>query len=321
MPSPSVDLDEADDELRAAFDRLVASGLVERLSDEPEDARRWMDCDLASLAENLLFEVVDPWALGEEERAELQRRIERDDFRVRPPHDDDWLRTPFWLLDQGERVGTIGLTHRQLGSPFVTVSSLYVAPSRRRRGTASRALREARDAVVRAGAVGLRVPTSWTWQAAVRFYLTRRLWVRNWKHQLVFTSNSELPDWTIEIGEAEARFGIAGDDSGQPLIVAARDGDRLGWRELAGMGALRAVRSEVAHEAPGTFALALAVEGWPLVRSDEHWARRRNHSDGGEPEGLAYKIEIFEAVERRYGFAIRTPRIPGLAYRDLDAID
>jgi hypothetical protein len=41
----------------------------------------------------------------------------------------------------------------------------------------------------------------------------------------------------------------------------------------------------------------------------------------GEPEGLAYKIEIFEAIDRRHGFIVRTPRIPGLRYRDLDAID
>ena len=38
-------------------------------------------------------------------------------------------------------------------------------------------------------------------------------------------------------------------------------------------------------------------------------------------QGLAYKIEIFEAVDRQRGFEVSTPRIPGLRYRDLDEID
>ena len=69
------------------------------------------------------------------------------------------------------------------------------------------------------------------------------------------------------------------------------------------------------------FSTALAVGGWPLIRSEEAWARRHRWSDTGEPEGLAYKIEIFEALDRRHGFTVRAPRIPGLRYRDLDEID
>jgi hypothetical protein len=33
------------------------------------------------------------------------------------------------------------------------------------------------------------------------------------------------------------------------------------------------------------------------------------------------KIEIFEAIDRRHGFEVRTPRLPGLTYRDFDDID
>jgi hypothetical protein len=54
-----------------------------------------------------------------------------------------------------------------------------------------------------------------------------------------------------------------------------------------------------------------------LVRSEENWERRWHWSDSGEPEGLAYKIAIFEAVCRERGFDVRTPRIPGIPYRDL----
>ena len=62
-------------------------------------------------------------------------------------------------------------------------------------------------------------------------------------------------------------------------------------------------------------------ESWPLTRSAQLWEERYASSDCGDPEGLAYKIEVFEAVDRRYGFEVHTPRIPGLAYRDYDDID
>ena len=62
----------------------------------------------------------------------------------------------------------------------------------------------------------------------------------------------------------------------------------------------------------------LALAGWPLIRSAETWEQRHNWSDAGQPEGLAYKIEIFEAVDRRRGFDVRTPRIPGLLYSGLE---
>ena len=55
--------------------------------------------------------------------------------------------------------------------------------------------------------------------------------------------------------------------------------------------------------------------------SRETWEHRHYWSDSGEPEGLAYKIEIFEAIFRERGFEIRTPRLPGLKYRDLDEIE
>ena len=75
------------------------------------------------------------------------------------------------------------------------------------------------------------------------------------------------------------------------------------------------------HCIPGTFAVQLALAGWPLIRSEEDWEKRYHSSDAGQPEGLAYKIEIFEAVARERGFYVRTPRIPGLQYRDLDEIE
>lgn len=197
--------------------------------------------------------------------------------------------------------------------------SLYVMPRDRGRGIAGGALRRC-DAVLRAhGARGLRIPTWWSWQAAVRFYLGLGFWVASWKHQLTFMERQDLPPYRILEDRGVARLEIRQADAWRLLIIAENRGERLGWHEEP------AVRSSDGRphprEAPGTLAAALAVRGWPLIRSEEAWARRHGWSDMGEPEGLAYKIEIFEAIDRRHGFTVRTPRIPGLRYRDLDEID
>ena len=102
------------------------------------------------------------------------------------------------------------------------------------------------------------------------------------------------------------------------MVTARNLGNRLGWEEH---GDLKDLPGEASHCAPGTFALHLALAGWPLIRSEENWEHRHYWSDAGQPEGLAYKIEIFEAVDRQRGFDVRTPRIPGLQYRELDDID
>jgi hypothetical protein len=149
----------------------------------------------------------------------------------------------------------------------------------------------------------------------VRFYLDLGLWVSNWKHSLVFAWRDDLPAFHVEAGEREAHFGVVRDGVVEPLLVAEREGERLGWRQLS------EGRSALLWPASQTFAVALAVRGFPLLRSPETWAQRHSWCDGGEPEGLAYKIEVFEAWDRKSGFVVRTPRIPGLSYREWEAID
>lgn len=39
--------------------------------------------------------------------------------------------------------------------------------------------------------------------------------------------------------------------------------------------------------------------------------------DLGGPEVLAHKIGVFECLDRRYGFDVRTPAIPGLPYEEI----
>jgi GNAT superfamily N-acetyltransferase len=294
----------------AAHAALVAEGALEPLSRDAAETRLWLDCELASLVENRFFEPLDPCALTAANRGHWEPRASSDE-PLSSPHGHAWYRIPYWIRDGGERAGTIALATSHIGVRLVTVSSLYVLPSHRRCGVAARALRRAQLAVRAHHSAGLRIPAYWTWQPAVRFYLDLGLWVCNWKHSLVFAWRDDLPPFRIEGDEREARFSVVREGVWEPLLAATREGDRLGWRELG----------EGVHYAGQTFAVALAVRGFPLVRSPEAWARRHSSSDGGQPEGLAYKIEVFEAWDRKSGFVVRTPRIPGLAYRDWDAID
>lgn len=297
---------------------LVKGGALRRLSKGAVETRAWVDCELASLVENRFFVPCDPRTFTPTWRAEWGPKAIRDGTRLKSPHARVDHSIPYWILDGGARVGTISLATSSLGGSLVTVSSLYVYPEHRGRGVAGRALRLARDAVVALGLGGLRVPTWWTWQHAVRVYLGLGMWVHDWKHELVFAFCRSETEHRVVVADREATFSLAREGRVEPVITAIRDGSRLGWTvsprlaELAG---------REAHEAPGTFALALAIHGWPLIRSAAAWDDRHGSADCGDPEGLAYKIEIFEAIDRRHGFEVRTPRLPGIEYRDQDDID
>lgn len=300
---------------------IVAEGLLAPVSDARSEARLWLDCELASFVENRFFEVLDPRRFDAATRAHWKPRALCDGEYLADPHRLDKYQRAYWIIENGERAGTIALDLGLMGTGFVTVASLYLFPTHRGRGIASRVLRRARDAVCAHGSRGLRVPTWWSWQHPVRFYLKLGMWVSNWKHSLVFRYVKELPEHRIDADEREARFSILRDGVAEPLIIAARDGGRLQWTELPAFQEHRRGRTGFVHEATATFALGLAVRGFPLIRSDAAWDNRHYHADGGEVEGLAYKIEIFEAIDRRYGFELRTPRIPGIQYRDYDDID
>ena len=71
--------------------------------------------------------------------------------------------------------------------------------------------------------------------------------------------------------------------------------------------------------ASSTLTLALAVHGWPLIRSRELWDHCR-WSDAGAPEALARRIAVWEAWDREQGYRVETPRIPGLEYPSWDEL-
>jgi len=288
--------------------------VIEPLATEGAETRSWNLCELASLIEGHFHVQLDVRGLSEIERLAYERRVTYDGRPLLSPHGE--YRRPFWLLIEDRRVGSIAIDTMIFGPDLISVSSLYVDPAERRRNIARRALEAVFRAAIANGAGGIRLDTNWTWQPAVRFYARIGMWVWMWKHNLVFTWQPELPPYRAEIGESQARFLIQQDGRWRTVVTARHLGDRLGWDSEH----LPRQPIEMSHCIPGTFALHLALAGWPLIRSEETWERRYNWSDAGEPEGLAYKIEIFEAVSRERGFDVRTPRIPGLQYRDLDEI-
>ena len=165
------------------------------------------------------------------------------------------------------------------------------------------------------GGDGIHLDANWCWQAAIQFYLRLGYWVRNWKHSLVLMRSQNLRPYRVEIEGRRATFSAqTNKGTWTPLLDAEHRGNTLGWFEG---DALKTRSEELGAEqylAPGTFALHLALSGWPLIRSADDWARRYDWSDMGMPEGLAYKIAVFEAVDRERGFEVRTLRIPGLDY-------
>jgi GNAT superfamily N-acetyltransferase len=301
-------------QIEACCRQLVDRGVTAPLSTEERETRDWSLRQLASLAEGHLHEQIDVTRLSEDEIRAYERRVGYDGRPLTSPHDE--YSYPFWLLVDGQRVGTIAISTMISGLDLISISSLYVDLAARRRQIGRRALEAVFRAAVDNGAGGLRLDTNWTWQPAVRFYARIGMWVWMWKHNLVFAWHRDLPPYRVEIDASQARFLIQQDDRWQAVVTARHLGDRLGWEPTD----LARRLDDLYHHIPGTFALHLALAGWPLIRSDETWERRYHWSDSGEPEGLAYKIEIFEAVERERGLDVRTPRIPGLQYRQLDEL-
>jgi hypothetical protein len=206
-----------------------------------------------------------------------------------------------------------------MGAGALRLSSLYVHPVARRRGIASAVLSMVYDACRAEGLHGFRLDTHWTWQRTVRYYLGQALWVTPWKHALGFARLSYLPRYEVLENGGELTFLIAdsegpgagctdgGSTAMVPLLVAGNAGGRLRLREPERYRRMRDERDVVRLYARSTLALHLAVRGWPLVRGEEEWSEAAWSCDIGEPEGLAYKIGIFERVAREEGWRVESP--------------
>lgn len=298
---------EDDAEALALHGALVAAGVVSPLVLGGAEEGFWADCDSASLAENRLGDTTDPGALSDSLRVEWRERATIE--RWRPPSERN-LEACFWLLEGGDRIGTIALARFLFGSSRLRLSSLYVIPTQRRRGAATRAVERLR-AVLGQHGHGLRLETCWTWQPAVRFYLQAGFWLRMWKRELDFYSVADVPSPVLHVDSDRASLAV---DVGHERIVLAqaeRTLNRLSFTVLEEHADDRV--QELVGDAASTLSLALAVRGWPLIRSQKHWNDGYG-ADAGSPEALAYKIALWEAWERKHGFRVETHRIPGLEY-------
>ncbi len=289
---------------RSAFVDAVRRHLLEpglAVPVRPDEGQAWNQHALASLLESCFAELVAPESLSGERwtdgRARLgggyllpdAARIARID--ARPGR--------FWLLEDGAPIGTIELYLDARGFSLVPMSSLYVRPGRRRRGTATRALTAAADAAVEGGHLGLSLGTEWVWQDALRFYFGRGLWVEGWHRDLRLAVLPGRPKWWFEDAGDEARMGLESEPAG--AAVATRRGDAI----TVDPGTIGAAELR-------TFFVRLALAGWPLVRSAAEWKNRPEPKEGRTPESLAAQILEFEADARRRGYLVATATDPSL---------
>jgi len=290
---------------------LVESGVLAPIADREADAQLWMDCDLCSFVENRWHHRLDPTAVTADDRAAWLRRALGRDERLWDPRRSQFT-AAFWLIDRGVRAGTLALSRALACQAFLPVSSLYVFPGHRGTGLAYRALRAVDGAAISAGLSGIRLGTYWTWQTAVRRYLLRYgMWAWSFKRSIDFVW-ADLPAHRIAIDDRTARLAIELGGRRIELLTAARDGDVLIWNEAPEMASDELSRVVQFH-ARSTLAVALAVHGWPLLRAGDNIHDAAGYDAGG-PRVLAYKIGVFEALDRRSGFDVRTPRIPALPY-------
>ncbi len=290
---------EDDTERVAALGRaLAAEGLLQEVAGPDEEL--WSALDLASAIEIRLDTMVTS---GEATR-------DRDAWNAKlgecfgAIHRDH--ATPYWIMQHGKRVGTVALGCG-LSPGDVHLTSLYVLPQHRGTKVASRALQAIGFGLRGAELRRVRLETEWSAFRAIPLYLALGMRVRMWKRDLAFTWAPSEPRWSMTVDDAIARCIV----EGRELFVARRDATRLVWTATAGE-----LDFDDRRELEGTFAVALAARGFPLLTSVEEWAaaKARGASDCGGVVELALRIEQWEAWARHQGWHVRWPRVPGLTY-------
>jgi GNAT superfamily N-acetyltransferase len=291
-----------DDQALRVHERLTASPLLRSVAFG--EGRRFGLWDLASLSEGALGRCCDPDAFT----VSSEKRLRRELGSAGREHTyDDGFSRRYWIRSPGgsgrDIVGTVAVGTWPTGADALRVSSLYVHPAARRSGLAGAVLNTVYEACRAEGLHGFRLDAYWTWQEAVRYYLDRGLWATSWKHALGFARLSFLPWYEVRAEGGELTLFV----EGEPMLVAGDDGRRLLLRETAGYRRIAGRRDVLGLYARFTLALHLAVRGRPLVRGEEEWARAGWSCDIGEPEGLAYKIGMFERVARENGWRVESP--------------
>lgn len=291
----------------------------------PEERRLWRACELATFAEYRLGGIPDPGWLTDPAIEDWSRlSLARGEAIGDPVDLGEYL--PHWIMLDRRCLGTLAVALRDpgWGEHFLWVASLYLFREERRQGHSGLIMDVLDEIARRLGLGGIRLETHWTWQGALRFYLHRGFWVANWKRSLSLVRYLADPRYEIRERAQGLDFLLHRDDSvGAPpvcLISPVRDGDHLIWEDRRRSEPPDDVFVEPRGSVESTFALCLAVRGWPLIRGPNEWQQRHRWCDVGMPEGLADKITVFEAYARHCRFRVQTPRIPGLIYPAWDEL-
>ncbi len=307
--------DEVSDRLRAVVAvraALLTRGLARPAAHSDADTGYFLAAEVASVLEHRRAVPLDPATLT---RADL------DAWRAREPLALENLEPEpregaLVLLEEAERIGTVCFDDFEGLAPYAHVSSLYVAPQWRARGVGSELL-DAMHAMLVPPYAGMSLTTYWTWPRAVQFYLRHGCVVRQWKHALVFLWRSETVRWEVQFAADVATFVWRRAGAAPRTWTAQRRAGWLAWTEPSEASG----HDGDWYDATMTFAVVLASRGWPIARSAETLAEGARWSDRGYPEGLAVKIERWEAYDRERGYAVDTPRLPSLPYRDWSALE
>jgi len=306
--------DEVSDRLRAVVAvraQLIARGLARPAALSELDTHYFLAAEVASVLEHRRAIQLDPAVLTP---AELDASRAREPLALENLEHEP-REGALVLLENGARIGTVCFDDFEGLAPYAHVSSLYVAPQWRGRGVASELL-DVMHAMLVPPYAGLSLTTYWTWPRAVQFYLRHGCVVRQWKHALVFLWRSEAVFWEVQFEGDVATFVWHRAGAAPRTWTAQRRAGWLAWtepREQSGPDGDW-------YDATMTFAVVLASRGWPIARSEETLAEGARWSDCGYPEGLAVKIERWEAYDRERGYVVDTPRLPSLPYRDWTAL-
>lgn len=303
----------------SSWTELLGDGaLLHPLVENIIDHQRWLDHELCSLVELQLGVLLDPATFTVQSRRDWTARLPGS---IRLPAPSRSIPGRCWLLHDGLEVGTLCVNWHEW-SRFVHLSSLYVHSAHRHQGLGKAAIDVVEVEALRVGIDGITLEVYWTDPRAPGWYLRQGFWLRMWKDALRLQRCSYLPLHRIDIEGDRATFSILRDGVVLPLIHGERQGGWLGWEETSFMEEIKAEPGmiDIRLAAAPTFALALALEGWPIRRSPAAVQQGLREMDIGGPEWLARRIEWEEAICREQGRLITAPRIPGLVYPDLAAL-
>ncbi|MCK6570240.1 GNAT family N-acetyltransferase [Myxococcota bacterium] len=300
MTRPTDAFDPLD--LSPIHERLVRRGVIAAVdTGSTVEMERFVDCELAAMAEYRLGDGTDPRSVDPWRRADWTERAALGALPL--PAERPGERC-FWLTCDGRRIGTVCLGLRRRARPDMYLGSFYLFPDERGRGRAHASLRSMLFAAATQG-IGLRLTTQWTWGPAVRFWLREGFWLLHWKRSLCLTRRLDTPAPVFTTSGRTASLSVLREGELVPLMRAWQRAGRLCWRTCVPATALGPddpLRS-IAHAVPSTFALYLARAGWPLVRSARK-AETLGAADGGAPEGLARAISVNEAEDRACGWCV-----------------